>query len=147
MSDSVRIKFTLGFGLICVGLLYFFAGGYANVRKGVVDTGPYDSYRIPTKEEKCITDNDFKLCETIYHYNVENKDYICDRTSEIKNKNNIIVSYDSKNPIVCKVIDKVTYDEKIPQKYYTVMISFVVVGSILFTLSVIESSKEKKNSN
>ncbi len=147
MSNSVRTKFTLGFGLICVGLLYFFGAGYANVRKGVVDTGPYDSYSIPTIEEKCISDNDFKLCEAIYHYTVKNRDYICERTSEIKNKNNIIVSYDSNDPMKCKVIDKVTYDEKIPQKYYTVMISFVVVGSILFTLSVIESSKEKKNSN
>ena len=128
MSNSVRTKFTLGFGLICIGLLYFFAGGYANVKKGVVDTGPYNSYSLPTREEKCITDNDFKLCETIYHYNVENKDYICNKTGKIKNKSNVIVSYDYDNPLSCMVMDKVTYDEKVPQKYYTVMIFFVLVG-------------------
>ena len=54
MSNSVRTKFTLGFGLICIGLLYFFAGGYANVKKGVVDTGPYNSYSLPTREEQYI---------------------------------------------------------------------------------------------
>lgn len=147
MSNSVRTKFTLGFGLICIVLLYFFAGGYANVKKGVVDTGPYNSYSLPTREEKCITDNDFKLCETIYHYNVENKDYICNKTGKIKNKSNVIVSYDYDNPLSCMVMDKVTYDEKVPQKYYTVMIFFVLVGSILFVLSIMESNKEKKNSD
>ena len=45
------------------------------------------------------------------------------------------------------VMDKVTYDEKVPQKYYTVMIFFVLVGSILFVLSIMESNKEKKNSD
>ena len=59
----------------------------------------------------------------------------------------VFVSYDYDNPLSCMVMDKVTYDEKVPQKYYTVMIFFVLVGSILFVLSIMESNKEKKNSD